>query len=150
MTRIDPFGGQMATEEAEDGRVVGTGDGLPFCGLDGLREGTALTEEAEGLDDGGIVLIEIFGPSLLVEDVVDDAAVDKALQQLLRLLDHQVTALETVLVGKDDKLLQRVLALEEPLHLVHIVHLAQTGPVLVGVVVGELQDESRHRGLLVV
>ena len=66
ITRIDPFGGQVTTGEAEDGGVVEADDLLAFCGLDGLREGTALAEESERLDDGGIVLIEIFGPSLLV------------------------------------------------------------------------------------
>ena len=71
-----------AIVEGTSDRTIGHGSG------GGLREGLALAEESQRLDDGGIVAVEVFRPSLLVEDIINDAAIDETLQQLVRLLEN--------------------------------------------------------------
>ena len=95
-------------------------------------------------------MIEIFRPGLFVEDIIDDTAIHETLQELTRLLDHQITALQAVLIRIGHKLLQRVLALQVTLHFPHILHLTEPGTVLVGIGIGKLQDQTRHRGLLII
>ena len=68
----------------------------------------------------------------------------------MRLLYHQVTALQAVLVSKGDEFLHDILFLKislESLTRLEIIHLLT---VLVGIVEGILQDKPRHRSLLII
>ena len=68
----------------------------------------------------------------------------------MRTADHQVAALQSALVGKGNKLLHRVLPDEIVGQGFRGGEAVEFLPVVVGVVVGELQDESRHGGCLII
>ena len=68
----------------------------------------------------------------------------------MALLDEQVTALKTVLVGIVDKLSHRVLLIEITGKLQHLLEVFHLLPVVVGIREGKLQDESAHGSLLVI
>ena len=98
--------------------------------------------------DNRIVLVDVLVPSLVVEHVVDHAAVDVAFQQFVRLADEQVAALQTVLVGIGGKLVYHVLLVQIVGQLHHLLEVVQLRTVVVGIGEGELQDESAHACLL--
>lgn len=64
-----------------------------FGGNGLLGESLVLLKYLQRLLDDRIVLVDVLVPSLVVENVVDDAAVDVALQQLVRLAYEQIAAL---------------------------------------------------------
>ena len=64
-----------------------------------------LFEDFESLLNHWVVLVDVFCPSLLIKHIIDDAAVENTVQQLVRLADEKVTALQSALVGINGKLL---------------------------------------------
>ena len=115
-----------------------------------LWESLSCLEQAKCLLNRRIVLIQIFRPRLLAVDVIDDTTDDKTLQKLMRLLNHQITTLQAVLIGKACKLIDNILILQITLHILDLLHLAQTLTVLISIIIGKLQNESTHRCLLII
>ena len=113
-----------------------------------LGESLVLLKHLHRLVDNRIVLVDVLIPSLVVEHVVDHAAVDVAFQQFVRLADEQVAALQTVLVGIGGKLVNHVLLVQIVGQLHHLLEVVQLRTVVVGIGEGELQDESAHACLL--
>lgn len=87
---------------------------------------------------GWVVLVDVFGPGLFVKDVVDDARVDETLKKLVRLAYHQISALQSVLVGKGSKLLHGVLTYKILRHIRHAAKGVELPAVVVGIVEGIL------------
>ena len=75
-----------------------------------LRERCVFAEHAQRLCYGRVVGIDVFGPCLVVQHVVDDARIDEAFQELVRLANHQIATFQSVVVCVSCKLLHRVLA----------------------------------------
>ena len=68
----------------------------------------------------------------------------------MRLLNHQITTFQSVLVGKNHKFLYCILTLQVALHLPHVGHLTQLCTIFISVVISKLQNETSHRSLLVI
>ena len=80
-----------------------------MCGTWLLGKRSVVAEHLESCFNGGVAKVDILVPCALVKHVVDDAAVDVTLQQFVRLLDHEVATLQSVLVGVCSKLVDEVL-----------------------------------------
>ena len=107
-------------------------------------------DDADGGLDHGVVLVEILHEGLLVEHVVDDAAADEAVEQVVGATDHEVAPRQAVVGAEGGKLIDEALALQIVGQVDDLGERAQVGAVGVGVVEGKLEDQSAHDGLLVV
>ena len=107
-----------------------------------------LLEHFQGLHNHWVVLVDVLGPGLFIQHVVDDSAVDDSIQKLVRLSDEQVSALQATLVGIVGKLLYYVLTVKIVGKLHHLLEVVQLRTVVVGIGERKLKDESAHAGLL--
>ena len=89
-------------------------------------------------------------PSLFVEHVVYHATVDVAVEQVVRLLDHQVAPFQSLLVGIGGELVHQILLLEIVFHFHHLLEVVQFQSIVVRIREGKLQNQSAHAGLLII
>ena len=87
---------------------------------------------------------------LLTHHVIYDTAVDIAFQQLVRLLNHEVTALQAFLVSIGGKQLYSILSDEILGQFFLRLELTQFLTVVVRIFEGELDNQPAHRRLLIV
>lgn len=124
---------------------------LGYWLLDSLRllwESLMLGKYFHHLLDDWVVHVDVLGPSLLIQHVVDDSAVDIAVEQLMALANQEVAALQASLVGVVGELLHHVLAVEIVGELHHFLEIVQFRTVVVSVGECKLEDESAHACLL--
>ena len=106
--------------------------------------------ELDSTLDGEVVLVDVLKVFLHVEHIIDNVAVDGALEERLRVTYHVVTSLDAFAVSKVGKLLDKVLMAEVADKVFGCFVFAEFGAVLVGVVEAELDDEPACGTLRVV
>ena len=118
------------------------------CGHWLLWECLVLLKHFQGLHNHWVVLVDVLGPGLFIQHVIDDSAVEDSIQKLVRLSDEQVSALQAALVGIVGKLLYHVLTFKIVGKLHHFLEVVQLRTVVVGIGERKLKDESAHASLL--
>ena len=107
-----------------------------------------IIEDLKSFPDYRIILVDVFCPCLLIQHIVDDAAVENTVQQLVRLADEKVTALQSALVGIIDKLLYQVLLIKIIGEFHHLLEIVQLRTVVVRIGKCKLENQSAHARFL--
>ena len=107
-----------------------------------------IIEDLKGFPDHWIILVNVFCPRLLIKHIIDDAAVEDTVQQLVRLADEKVTALQTALVGINGKLLYQVLLVKIIGEFHHLLEIVQLRTVVVRIGKRKLENQSAHARFL--
>ena len=107
-----------------------------------------LLEHFQGLHDHRVVLVDVLGPCLFIQPVVDDSAVEDSIQKLVRLSDEQVSALQAVRVCIAYEFLYDVLSVKIVGKLHHLLEIVQFRTVVIGIGERKLKDETAHARLL--